>query len=164
MTNETPGEVVARILEMTERYPTRSYLFISQLYDEHGVDIDHLLTDNGREYGGRALSHPFELYLAITQITHRRPKIGSPETNGFCERFHRTAAAVSGRQGEVGGYLDRRARAEEVRACQRTAPLPQAAIRPPAMRDFRRHSPGDGCPPCRPAPLRRQSHHGDPHR
>ncbi len=34
--------------------------------------------------------HPFELYLAIQQIQHRRTDIGSPESNGFCERFHRT--------------------------------------------------------------------------
>ena len=36
------------------------------------------------------MAHPFELYLAIQQIAHRRTDIGSPETNGFCERFHRT--------------------------------------------------------------------------
>ncbi len=59
-------------------------------YEEHGVDIEHLLTDNGREYCGRPLQHAFELYLAIQQIQHRRTDIGSPETNGFCERFHRT--------------------------------------------------------------------------
>jgi hypothetical protein len=34
--------------------------------------------------------HPFELYPAIQQIQHRRTDIGSPETNGFCECFHRT--------------------------------------------------------------------------
>jgi transposase InsO family protein len=59
-------------------------------YEEHGVEIEHLLTDNGREYCGRPVGHPFELYLAIQQIEHRRTEIGSPETNGFCERFHRT--------------------------------------------------------------------------
>jgi len=59
-------------------------------YEEHGVEIEHLLTDNGREYCGRPVGHPFELYLAIQQIQHRRTDIGSPETNGFCERFHRT--------------------------------------------------------------------------
>ena len=36
------------------------------------------------------MGHPLELYLAIQQIQHRRTDIGSPETNGFCERFHRT--------------------------------------------------------------------------
>jgi len=59
-------------------------------YDEHGIDIEHMLTDNGREYCGRALQHPYELYLAISQIQHRRTQVGSPQTNGFCERFHRT--------------------------------------------------------------------------
>jgi transposase InsO family protein len=59
-------------------------------YEEHDVLIDHALTDNGREYCGRPLSHPFELFLAINQIEHRRTDIGSPQTNGFCERFHRT--------------------------------------------------------------------------
>jgi len=58
-------------------------------YEEHGVEIEHLLTDNGREYCG-PMGHPFELYLTIQQIQHRRTDIGSPETNGFCERFHRT--------------------------------------------------------------------------
>lgn len=59
-------------------------------YEEHEVDVEHLLTDNGREYCGRELHHPFELYLAINQIKHRRTEVRSPETNGFCERFHRT--------------------------------------------------------------------------
>ncbi len=57
---------------------------------KHGVEIERVLTDNGREYCGRPLQHAFELYLAIQQIQHRRTDIGSPETNGFCERFHRT--------------------------------------------------------------------------
>lgn len=59
-------------------------------YEEHGVAIEHLPTDNGRENCGKPLSYPFELYLAIQQIEHRRTQIGSPQTNGFCERFHRT--------------------------------------------------------------------------
>lgn len=60
-------------------------------YEEHNVEIEHLLTDNGRKYCGRPVGHCFELYLAIQQMQHRRADIGSPETNGFCERFHRTA-------------------------------------------------------------------------
>jgi transposase InsO family protein len=34
--------------------------------------------------------HPFEFFLAISQIEHRRAEAASPETNGFCERFERT--------------------------------------------------------------------------
>jgi integrase-like protein len=59
-------------------------------YDEHSVEIQHVLTDNGRETCGKPLSHPFELFLTLSQIEHRRTQVGSPETNGFCERFHRT--------------------------------------------------------------------------
>ena len=59
-------------------------------YEEHPVEVGHVLTDNGREYCGRPLGHPFELFLTINQIEHRRTDVASPETNGFCERFHRT--------------------------------------------------------------------------
>lgn len=54
------------------------------------MEIEHLLTDNGRETCGKPLSHPYELFLAVSRIEHRKTKVGSPETNGFCERFHRT--------------------------------------------------------------------------
>jgi transposase InsO family protein len=59
-------------------------------YEEHAAEVEHLLTDNGREYCGRELKHHFELFLAISQIRHRRTEVRSPQTNGFCERFHRT--------------------------------------------------------------------------
>lgn len=59
-------------------------------YEEHSAEVEHLLTDNGREYCGRELKHHFELFLAISQIRHRRTEVRSPQTNGFCERFHRT--------------------------------------------------------------------------
>jgi len=67
-------------------------------YEEYNVEIEHLLIDNGRQYCGRPVGHPFELYLAIRQIEHRRTDIGSPETNGFCERSHRTFYAVAFRK------------------------------------------------------------------
>lgn len=59
-------------------------------YDQHDAQLEHLLTDNGREFCGREVHHPFELFLAINQVRHRRTQVQSPETNGFCERFHRT--------------------------------------------------------------------------
>jgi transposase InsO family protein len=59
-------------------------------YDEHGAGVEHLLTDNGSEFCGRELHHPFEIFLALNQIDHRRTQVRSPETNGFAERFHRT--------------------------------------------------------------------------
>jgi transposase InsO family protein len=34
--------------------------------------------------------HEYELYLAIEDIDHSRTKTKSPQTNGICERFHKT--------------------------------------------------------------------------
>src|SRR5690349_18647914 len=39
MPNETPSELAARILEMTERYPTRSYVFISHQLRLVGIGV-----------------------------------------------------------------------------------------------------------------------------
>jgi len=58
-------------------------------YKEWGIDIQSLLTDNGREYCGTD-AHPYELYLQLNDIEHRRTKVRSPQTNGFVERFNRT--------------------------------------------------------------------------
>ncbi len=32
----------------------------------------------------------YELYLAVENIDHTRPKTRHPQTNGICERFHKT--------------------------------------------------------------------------
>lgn len=58
-------------------------------YAERGLAVEKVLTDNGREFCGTE-AHPFELYLALTDIEHRRTKVRHPQTNGFVERFHRT--------------------------------------------------------------------------
>ena len=61
-------------------------------YENTGIEVENLLTDNGREFCGRPLKHFYELYLAVNQIGHRNTKVNSPQTNGFCERFHQTVA------------------------------------------------------------------------
>jgi len=48
------------------------------------------LTDRGTEYCGNPEHHEYELYLAIEDIDHTRTKARSPQTNGICERFHKT--------------------------------------------------------------------------
>ena len=58
-------------------------------YAERGIALGALLTDNGREFCGTA-AHPYELYLALNDLEHRRTKVRSPQTNGFVERFHGT--------------------------------------------------------------------------
>ena len=58
-------------------------------YQEHQLPIDALLTDNGREFCGTE-THPYELYLDLNDIEHRRTKVRTPRTNGFVERFNLT--------------------------------------------------------------------------
>jgi len=58
-------------------------------YREHGLAVGAVLTDNGREFCGTE-NHPYELYLALNDIEHRRTKVKSPKTNGFIERFNKT--------------------------------------------------------------------------
>ena len=59
-------------------------------YDEHGIPLSRVLTDRGTEFCGRPEHHEYELYLAVENIDHTRTKTNSPQTNGICERFHRT--------------------------------------------------------------------------
>src|SRR5262245_59229385 len=59
-------------------------------FEEHDVRLQRLLTDRGTEYCGNPEHHEFELYLAIEDIDHTRTKVKSPQTNGICERFHKT--------------------------------------------------------------------------
>jgi hypothetical protein len=49
-----------------------------------------ILTDRGTEYCGAREHHEYQLYLAIEDIEHSKTKAKSPQTNGICERFHRT--------------------------------------------------------------------------
>lgn len=58
-------------------------------YADRSLPVNAVLTDNGREFCGTD-NHPYELYLALNDIEHRRTRVRTPQTNGFVERFHRT--------------------------------------------------------------------------
>ncbi len=58
-------------------------------YKSKGLSVNALLTDNGREFCGKD-THPYEIYLTMNDIEHRRTKVRKPQTNGFVERFNRT--------------------------------------------------------------------------
>ena len=49
-----------------------------------------ILTDRGTEYCGCVERHDDQLYLAVNDIEHTKTKARSPQTNGICERFHKT--------------------------------------------------------------------------
>jgi transposase InsO family protein len=60
-------------------------------FEEQDVKLSRVLTDRGTEYCGNPEHHEYELYLAVEDIDHSRTKTKSPQTNGICERFHKTA-------------------------------------------------------------------------
>jgi len=59
-------------------------------FEEKGVPLLRILTDRGTEYCGNREHHEYQLYLAVENIDHSKTKAYSPQTNGICERFHRT--------------------------------------------------------------------------
>jgi transposase InsO family protein len=59
-------------------------------YEEHQLPLLRILTDRGTEYCGKIETHDYQLYLAINDIDHSKTKAKSPQTNGICERFHKT--------------------------------------------------------------------------
>jgi len=59
-------------------------------FDQNELPMLRILTDRGTEYCGRMDQHDYQLYLAINDIDHIKTKAQSPQTNGICERFHKT--------------------------------------------------------------------------
>lgn len=59
-------------------------------FEEHEIPLNRVLTDRGTEYCGAPERHEYELYLAVENIDHTRTKTRHPQTNGICERFHKT--------------------------------------------------------------------------
>lgn len=58
-------------------------------YEKHKVPLLRILTDRGTEYCGKE-TQDYQLFLAINDIDHTKTKAKHPQTNGICERFHRT--------------------------------------------------------------------------
>jgi transposase InsO family protein len=59
-------------------------------FEENGMGLVRILTDRGTEYCGKVEQHDYELYLAVNDIEHTKTKARHPQTNGICERFHKT--------------------------------------------------------------------------
>ena len=59
-------------------------------FEEQDVSLLRILTDRGTEYCGQRDHHEYQLYLAVENIDHSRTKTKHPQTNGICERFHKT--------------------------------------------------------------------------
>jgi transposase InsO family protein len=59
-------------------------------FEQHELPMLRILTDRGTEFCGKVEHHDYQLYLAINDIDHTKTKAMSPQTNGICERFHKT--------------------------------------------------------------------------
>lgn len=59
-------------------------------FSEQNVPLLRVLTDRGTEYCGKVEEHAYQLFLAVENIDHSKTKARSPQTNGICERLHKT--------------------------------------------------------------------------
>lgn len=59
-------------------------------FESQELPMLRILTDRGTEFCGKVEQHDYQLYLAINDIDHTKTKARSPQTNGICERFHKT--------------------------------------------------------------------------
>jgi transposase InsO family protein len=84
-------------------------------FESQGGRVEAVLSDNGREFCGREDRHPYELFLQLEEIEHRRTRVKRPQSNGIAERLHRT-------------LLDERFRVEARRAWFETIAEMQGAL------------------------------------
>jgi transposase InsO family protein len=90
---DTYSKVAAAKLYSTKTPITAADLLndmVLPLFEEHGMGLIRILTDRGTEYCGRPEAHDYQLYLALNDIEHTKTKVRHPQTNGICERFHKT--------------------------------------------------------------------------
>jgi transposase InsO family protein len=59
-------------------------------FEEQQIPLLRVLTDRGTEFKGKREHHEYELYLHIEGIEHSKTQVRSPQSNGICERLHRT--------------------------------------------------------------------------
>ena len=79
-------------------YPTKTPITAADLLNdrvlpflaEQDMGLIRVLTDRGTEYCGRPEAHDYQLYLALNDIELTKTKVRHPQTNGICERFHKT--------------------------------------------------------------------------
>jgi transposase InsO family protein len=78
----------------TSKVPINAADFLNDrvipFFDKHGVPLLRILMDRGTEYCGKPDTHDFQLFLALNDIDHTKTKAKSPQSNGICERFHKT--------------------------------------------------------------------------
>lgn len=59
-------------------------------FEEQQIPLLRILTDRGTEFKGKWEHHEYEVYLQLEGIEHSKTQVRHPQTNGICERLHRT--------------------------------------------------------------------------
>jgi transposase InsO family protein len=59
-------------------------------FEQQEIPVLRMLTGRGTEFNGRPENHEYELYLQLENIDHSKTKVRHPQSNGICERLHRT--------------------------------------------------------------------------
>ena len=59
-------------------------------FEEQQILLLRILTDRGTEFKGKPENHEYEFYLQIEGIEHSKTQVRHPQSNGICERLHRT--------------------------------------------------------------------------
>jgi Winged helix-turn helix/Integrase core domain len=59
-------------------------------FEQYHIPLLRVLTDRGTEYNGKPEHHEYELYLQLEGIEHSKTQVRHPQSNGICERLHRT--------------------------------------------------------------------------
>jgi transposase InsO family protein len=80
---------------------------VMPFFEEQQIPLLRILTDRGTEYCGKAEYHEYELYLRIENVEHSKTKVKSPQSNGICERFHRTIQDASMQLPSGGSFMIR---------------------------------------------------------
>jgi transposase InsO family protein len=62
----------------------------SPRFEQQQVALLGSLTDRGTADCGWLQQHQYQWYLAVEHLDPSRTKARHPQTNGSCERFHRT--------------------------------------------------------------------------
>ena len=90
---DTYSKVVCAKLYTTKTPITAADLLndkVLPLFESYDLPMLRILTDRGTEYCGHEEHHAYQLYLAVNDIDHTKTKARTPQTNGICERFHKT--------------------------------------------------------------------------
>lgn len=59
-------------------------------FEDQQIPLLRILTDRGTEFKGKWEHHEYEVYLQLEGVEHSKTQVRHPQSNGICERLHRT--------------------------------------------------------------------------